>query len=92
MLGAPFVIEVAQLDAVVGVRHADQLRIGRHTAQPVDVQLRALYEVVANHRERHDLPVVRQGRVESRQGVGDPAPFLDGHTAAVAAMQHIPHE
>src|SRR5256885_5265469 len=39
----------------------------------------------------NDLPVVAQRGIQRGQGVGDPAPFLDGGLRGVAAVDGVPH-
>jgi hypothetical protein len=92
MLGATFVVEIAQLHPIVGIGHADDLGVGRQVPQRAAEQTGAIHQIVAHARQRHNLPVIGQRRIKGRERVGDAAPFLNGHAAFVATVQHVPHE
>ena len=92
-LAAPLVVVVAQLDAIVRVRHLDERRVGR------DVLERRAGTRAPAARDRS--PTLMSGTIsqssvergiERRERVGDAAPLLDRRRSADRAVDHVPDE
>ena len=90
-LAPPIIGVVAQLDALIRCLDLDEGGIWCHATQRSKKCLRARGEITTDFDEGHDLPIARQRGVQSRERVRDAAPFFDGNTASVSAVDHIPH-
>ena len=77
---------------MTGVRHLDQRRVRRDAPQRVDVVARPCREVVPDLENRDDLPLVREGRVQTAQAIRDAAPFFDRNAPHITSMNDVPHE
>ena len=69
----------------------DELRVGCHVPESVAVEPGALDEVIPDHRNGDDLPVLREGGIQRRQHGPRPLHQIRRKTLAEAALEIRPH-
>src|SRR3990170_7293913 len=83
---------VVERDTIVGVRDFDRRGARRRAVQLRYELARRVGEVRPDFEDRHQLPVVRQRRIERLECVSDSAPLLYRRVTRVAAVDDVPHE
>src|SRR5262249_37669391 len=86
------VVEVAQLDAIVGVGDGDRPPVARDAVKPTHELSRGMCEIFADLDDGNDLPILAQRGVHSAERVADAAPFLDRRRARVAPVDDVPDD
>src|SRR5690242_21556565 len=79
-------------DPVVGSGHLDTAGPRREPRQPAEQSLRLSREVAPDLDERNDLPLGRETRVQSRERIGDTAPFFDWRSERITTVDQVPHQ
>jgi hypothetical protein len=82
---------VIQHDPVIGDRHLDEPRAGRHAPERSEKPGRLRSQIAADLDERHQLPILRERRIEAAERVSDTAPLLDRRRGRIAAVNLVPH-
>src|SRR5439155_22718753 len=91
LLAAPLCRFVPQRDAIVWFWHLEKTCVVRRASECAEERVCLRREIPAYLDKRDDLPVIRQGRIERGQRIGDAAPLLDRRLRGIAAVNRVPH-
>src|SRR5437773_1384396 len=91
LLAAPLCRFVPQRDAIVWFWHLEKTCVVRRASECAEERVSLRREIPAYLDKRDDLPVIRQGRIERGQRIGDATPLLDRRLRGIAAVNRVPH-